>query len=516
MALLLLLGFALASVQGQPGGTPATPGPQAPGVQPVLPNGPILGLPGSPGPQVPNGPGQPGPAPNLNSPPPAPPGLPSLPGLNELVARTPSIQFPIDPKTPAKDLLPTPPPAKKNTGPVLTDDLALVPEVEFEQAIPHDRPNGEAAQQIAQTIAKINHVNSKKADAFMETLRGERADIGTLPMAMGDACRTRGERNRQFTNAVNSVRNANPAQAADNFWEQYRSICIQEDRTLAGGDPTLREHVTPARVAALAQIMAPTPVSMRLGLVKHLSTISHADATRAIARLAIFSAEDEIRTAAVDALKVRREKDYTDILMQGLRYPWPAVAKRASEVLVKLERTDMIPQLLDALEEADPRLPTTKEGSKPQVRELVRINHNRNCLLCHAPGNTPSVAPETLTAGVPVPGTPLNPPNQGYGNSIPDILVRLDVTYLRQDFSLMQAVAEAGPWPEMQRFDFVVRTRTVTEEEAKEYREKLTLREKGQQTPYRRAVLTALREMTGKDTEPTPEAWRKLLGMAPR
>ena len=90
--------------------------------------------------------------------------------------------------------------------------------------------------------------------------------------------------------------------------------------------------------------------------------------------------------------------------------------------------------------------------------------------------------------------------------------MRIDVTYLRQDFSALQAVEDANPWPEMQRFDFLVRTRTLTEDEAKVYSEKLSQREPGQQSPYRRAVLTALRELTGKDAEPTPEAWRKLLG----
>ena len=51
-------------------------------------------------------------------------------------------------------------------------------------------------------------------------------------------------------------------------------------------------------------------------------------------RLAIFSAEDEVRNAAVEALKVRRERDYTTLVLSGLRYPYPAVAKRASEALV--------------------------------------------------------------------------------------------------------------------------------------------------------------------------------------
>ncbi len=262
------------------------------------------------------------------------------------------------------------------------------------------------------------------------------------------------------------------------------------------------------------QVLAPESPSIRLGLVKYLSTVSHIEATGALARLTIFSAEDEVRKAAVDALKVRRERDYTDILIQGLRYPWPDVARRASDAIVKLERADLVPQLVDLLDEADPRAPVVKKVNNQEVsevRELVRINHHRNCLLCHAPGNTGNVAPETLTAAVPVPSDPLPSPSQGYQISSPDLLVRLDVTYLRQDFSMFQAVADANPWPEMQRFDFLVRTRTLSEKEAEAYREKLANREPGQFSPYHRAALAALRDLTGRDTEPTPEAWRRLL-----
>ena len=129
----------------------------------------------------------------------------------------------------------------------------------------------------------------------------------------------------------------------------------------------------------------------------------------------------------------------------------------------------------------------------PVVRELVRVNHHRNCLLCHAPGNTGNVSPDTLTAEVPVPGQPLTPPSSGYDSTQQEILVRLDVTYLRQDFSALQPVADANPWPEMQRFDFLVRTRTLTDEEAAAYRTKLAPRETGEFSPYQRAALAALR-----------------------
>src|SRR5262249_11736875 len=116
-----------------------------------------------------------------------------------------------------------------------------------------------------------------------------------------------------------------------------------------------------------------------------------------------------------------------------------------------------------------------------------------------------------------VPNQPLQPPSGGYGIATsPDVLVRIDVTYLRQDFSVMQPVADAAPWPEMQRFDFLVRSRVVTEEEAEAYRDKLDRREPGRLPPYQRAAVTALRELTGRDAAPTAEAWRQLLDLPAR
>jgi hypothetical protein len=481
----------------------------------------------------------------------------------------PRFEFKIDPKTSLKDLLPAAPKVTKAAGPSLAEDLAQVPEVQFQaplvlplNPLANQTANLEATKQTAHLIARINHLNGKKTDGFLLALTGERADLAGLPFAMGDACRTKGERSRQFALAVGAVRQAlrggpqvarastsvvagtavgaqtgsapvqqvvlnapavpvavavgnEPGTDSDTFWEQYRTLCGQEDKTLARVDQDRREHVTAARIAALMQVLAPEATSLRLGLVEHLAGVSHVDATKALARLAIFSAEEEVRKAAVDALKVRRERDYTGILEDGLRYPLPAVAKRAADAVVKLERTDLLPRLVALLEDPDPRAPAVKEVNDkrvPVVREVVRLNHHQSCLLCHAPANTGRVSPETLTAAVPNPTEPLSAPSQGYGPAVsPDVTVRIDVTYLRQDFSVLQPVADANPWPEMQRFDFLVRTRTLTDDEAKSYREKFDQREPGRPSAYQRVALAALREMTGKDAEPTPEAWRRLL-----
>ncbi len=485
--------------------------------------------------------------------------------------------FTIAPDAPLKDLLPPPPSVKKSHGPALRPNLADVPEVTFQAPLARDLSSDEALKQTAHLIAKANHLNAKETDAFLKALVGQRPDLAGLPFAMGDACRIQGERSRQLTRAVATVRGALqpmtsqvfapppsgfapqsppppvpqgagppptvavPAQSGTpvvaavpptevaflqrvseepvtpgKFWDQYARACAQEDMQISPVDRAQQEHVLLARIAALMQVLAPETPALRLGLVKYLAATSHVEATRALARLAIFSEEDEVRQAAVVALKVRRERDYTDTLLESFRYPWPPVAQRGADALVKLERTDLVPQLVDVLDQPDPRAPVVKvveDQRVHQVRELVRLNHHRSCLLCHAPGNTSTVSPDTLTAAVPTPSDPLPALSEGYQTTSPDVLVRVDVTYLRQDFSVLQPVADAHPWPEMQRFDFLVRTRELTEQEAADYRRKLTAAEPGRLSPYHRAALAALRELTGRDTAPTAEAWRRLLNL---
>jgi hypothetical protein len=86
--------------------------------------------------------------------------------------------------------------------------------------------------------------------------------------------------------------------------------------------------------------------------------------------------------------------------------------------------------------------------------------------------------------------------------------VRADVTFLRQDFSVqMPTPAPAAP---PVRFDFVVRTRAMSLQEALDYR-KESRKEARDPTAYpqREAVLFALREVTGEDAGQTTLAWQR-------
>src|SRR5262245_21820805 len=107
------------------------------------------------------------------------------------------------------------------------------------------------------------------------------------------------------------------------------------------------------------------------------------------------------------------------------------------------------------LKEPDPTAPVKKGGGVVAVRELVRINHLRNCSLCHA--QAVDVLPR-LRAPIPDPKQPLP---RVYYDAPRGPRVYADIVLLRQDFSVMQEVANRGKWPKWQRFDYVVREREV-------------------------------------------------------
>jgi hypothetical protein len=383
----------------------------------------------------------------------------------------------IDPAAPLADLLPAPP--KVARAPVyLGGDLSAVPELALE-----DFPKltaGEWGERKAHTAAAALHLNGKDEDGFLKAVLKARPDLAGLPFAMGDACRTKGERARAFKSAAEAVRS---------LWGSG----------LLGGrgaEEGQAERFYRARVAVVEQVMPAHEPPARRSLTRALASVPSPEATRALARLAVFSTDKAVRAAAVEALAVRRDKGSTEVLAAGLRYPWPGVAENAAAAIAKLRRKDLAPRLRALLTAPDPRGPRAESaGGRQEVvaYELVRVNHLRNCLLCHAPAERGQTEDETLVAEVPVPAESLPDTSGGYYQPKSNLLVRVDVTYLRQDFSAMQTVSDwtADSWSEKQRFDFVLRRRVLTAAEAADLRQRLS---KGE-SPYRRAAERALREL---------------------
>jgi len=153
-------------------------------------------------------------------PPPMPSGRPSkAKAIRQIITAMPVLRtadipqpqrfkFTIDPKTPLKDLLPIPPGVEDRPNALLTEDLARVPEVMLQQSLSRDLAPQKAQEKTALAIARINHLNKTKSDHFLEALLETRSDLAGLPVAMGDSCRTTGERSKEFARAVATVRQA--------------------------------------------------------------------------------------------------------------------------------------------------------------------------------------------------------------------------------------------------------------------------------------------------------------------
>jgi sugar lactone lactonase YvrE len=111
---------------------------------------------------------------------------------------------------------------------------------------------------------------------------------------------------------------------------------------------------------------------------------------------------------------------------------------------------------------------------------------------------------------VPPPDQPLSPPftRQYYAGRSGFTFVRADVTYLQQDFSVPLPVKNPGPWPAVQRFDFMVRERPATAADIQRRTAK-----GGEPRPpseHQKSLFFALRELTGKNPGPAAEDWKRL------
>jgi hypothetical protein len=135
------------------------------------------------------------------------------------------------------------------------------------------------------------------------------------------------------------------------------------------------------------------------------------------------------------------------------------------------------------------------------------VNHLKNCLLCHAPSQATT---DLVRGAVPDPTQPLPPSfTPAYYSGNGGIFVRADVTYLRQDFSVVQPVENTKQWPSHQRFDYLVRKRPLSVERAEGLRRKH--REEGLRSRQREALLFVLRELTGEERGTKAADWLPVL-----
>jgi len=294
---------------------------------------------------------------------------------------------------------------------------------------------------------------------------------------------------------------------------------VRPDAAKVKGSLTAAEWKKPIAIPTLVQLLQAENTPLRELLVELLTDIDGKEASTALAQRALFDLSPAIREKAVQALGKRPTAQYQAMLMEGLRYPWAPVADHASEAIAALDFAVYIPELINLLKEPDPKIVLKGEKKTPHLRGVIRVNHMSNCMLCHAP----SYSKDELVRGrIPSPGE--DPPPLYYRERSGSF-VRASITYLRQDFSVMQIVPDPGKWPGHQRYDYIAWMRPATKAELSNPQlanwtprtdvddggTKSELKTPGGKYPQQDALLFALRQLTKSDAGSTYEQWSKLL-----
>jgi hypothetical protein len=394
-------------------------------------------------------------------------------------------------------------PFKRRHG--YNEELLLEHLVDFARELDIEHEKGTSAKLLAESKKAVPNGPAKPAadkeipPAPILALVGSRPDLRGLPMRDLSDCRlgkadadvvqqisqrlrrVLGGRSRGSNSGISDSEQILRGEAIIPFLSSY-----------ASNDP--RQSDTSMRI--LEQMLQVEPYPVRLQLVKMLAGNGAGVGRRkgdgaALARRAVFDLSPAVREAAVDALRGRPTKEYRPVLLEALRYPWPFVADHAAEALVALKDRGAAADLAALVDEPDPQAPRQDQNKKWLAPEMVRVNHLGNCLLCHAPSSSKD---DPIRAVTPERGKRI--PEVYYDRGSGDF-VRADVTYLRQDFSVEEVVRDAKPWPNWQRFDYVIRQRELSADEVKRLTKKDVA--KPASYPQREAVLWALRELTGQD-----------------
>jgi HEAT repeat protein len=270
------------------------------------------------------------------------------------------------------------------------------------------------------------------------------------------------------------------------------------------------EWLKAAAVPVLMQMLQAESKEVRGLLVELLGEINGKEASRGLAYRAMTDLCPEVREQACRQLNKRPREEFRDLLLAGLNYPWHSLADHAAECISAIGMEEAVPKLVEMLEQPDVSMPVklpVGKGSKMMIREMVRMNHMANCIFCHEPSASRG---DLVRAAVPLPGEDPPPPAttpQYYERGTH--FVRADVTYLRQDFSVVQPVKNNGKWPSHQRYDYVVRMRPMTTKEQEKWEQ--IRQEKKTEEDHRKRISFVLRELTGKDLGRTARDWQPVL-----
>src|SRR5262245_52390481 len=226
---------------------------------------------------------------------------------------------------------PAPPaPFRRRKPAPATDDLlhqlARVKEVDLD-AVPGGRESQELFAQARKNKSNDPHP--------MPTVLLRRSDLIGLPMRMGEDCHLGKESAEALQTLSRTLRTylGEASQAA-----QQRGVAAARGgavnttpdvatlKTKIVGDLE-RKWLVPEAVPTLEQILQAEDKPLRLYMIQLLAQIKGPAASQTLANRAVFDVSDEVREAAVAALGKRDPVEYRDVLLAGLRHPWPAAAE---------------------------------------------------------------------------------------------------------------------------------------------------------------------------------------------
>jgi len=340
----------------------------------------------------------------------------------------------------------------------------------------------------------------------LKNVLAKRPDLQGLPLTMGQECLSNPAETsdlKQVSFAVGrTIGEFNGSLGSRDVAQNdaFRNLSIKEMVSLC-----MKGHAdnpSSQKMKTIDQILQIDHPRLRLEMIEALRKSGSDSAVELMVNKAKFDLEPEVRIAATAALADMDPDDVRDLLLEGLKYPWHVVAEHSAEALVRLDDQEAVPQLIEMLDLPHPHLPFQDNDILVQ-HELVGINHMRNCLLCHSPSTSSSDSVRGLIPHTsrPLPRSYYEPP----GESAVSFTVRADVTYLEQDFSVVQPVKDSAPWPAEQRFDYVVQKKRLTPAEAEKVARQIS------QSPNRNwnAIVFALQELTGeKPADNSSRNWK--------
>jgi hypothetical protein len=206
-----------------------------------------------------------------------------------------------------------------------------------------------------------------------------RPDLNGLPALRGDRCTLSPEEGRDLEQRSRQLRNTFLEYDTEHFAVPHRRVTVMKKK--------FREDVPLGRQGSLVLQMlqcADEPFRAALiDLARNAWNIS--DATPILVHRSLFELNPKLRREAQATLATQPAHLGREKLLAAFEHPWGPVADHASESLIAMNDKGAVSALIRLLDAPNPAAPVKSSNENWEVREVVKINHARNCQLCHAP-----------------------------------------------------------------------------------------------------------------------------------